>query len=98
MGKLENAKYFLRIKLEGSSNPLTLIYVNTIDLYPGTHIFLDVGSVGSIPWTIPFIEPGPLDWFRQDLIWHIESDDPRCLVEWQYSLTNIGTGLGVSND
>jgi hypothetical protein len=94
MGKLDNAKYFLRIKLDGNSSPIGHIYEKTIDLFPGTHIFLDVGSVGSMPWAIPLVEPGPVDWIREDLIWHVESDDPRCLVEWQYLIT----GAGVSND
>jgi hypothetical protein len=94
MGKLENAKFFLRIKLEENSSPLGLIYEKTLDLIPGTHIFLDVGSVGAMHWAIPLVEPGQLDWFRKDLHWHVESDNPRCLVEWQFAIT----GVGVSND
>jgi hypothetical protein len=88
MGKLDNAKYFLRIKLEESYDPLFVVYTNTLDLLPGTFVFLDVGSVDA-PWGIPLLEREPLDWLRSDLYWHIESDNPRCLVQWQELLTGV---------
>lgn len=92
MGKLANAKFFLRIKLEENTSPLFLIYKQTIDLLPGTHVFLDVGSVDA-PWGIPLLEREHLD-LPSALHWHIESDNPRCLVQWQ----ELITGAGVSNE
>lgn len=84
-----NSQTILLVHLTALGDPREQLRRRTTDLPAGTKVVVSARNIKPVSFGVPFINAADFAWYRTDLFWQFEDDEPEVVRAWGELLQNL---------